>query len=642
MVSDLAAQSVKPIDYALMRRLATEHGDGGYAEFVTRMPFEYYLQRVQELGFVGMERVIDVGCGYGQWAAALAMFNRHVVAMERHEKRLSIVKSLTDAAGLSNVEPCLADALSIPYPAETFDAVLCYGVLMFIDRGKGLAEFRRILKPGGRLYVCVNGFGWWLQTFLKNMFANRHVRYSALVGMLDRDGTSVPKCTNIRDVRGILEARGFELVRAAPEGTIAFGEKQSRVSAYPPTFMGFDNVIEFVASTNGEASSLIDGLVEQTLARTTYCYLEPLRRHAMPKPALDLVTNCDMRSLRRAVSVSSGIDRVAALRRIFARLTAGCTSDLQKVARCLRFAQVHFYHHFAGQPVQSKTLTVFDPLVNLQLGFSRCGNVATFLADLFLCNGLPARTIGAACHTSAEVLCDGKWTLADASLYPSGIHPQDELGKPLSLEQAIARPELLDRVPCYINYHHEHISAFLAEYPEADAPIGFFLRNPILPSSAFFGRTFFRGERMPGVQRMTKRGSQSDWNKDEHFGWLDYSVENLPITPCDTRFRPPQVNGVGRDGEYLAWGPVGGEQPQLAIRYRLTVSPRSRGWSYPAIPVDCTFTAPGHEIVVDQPRVKLDALQACGNFLTISAMVADWPEDIFYLPSVEFDLAALP
>ncbi|MFN7185118.1 MAG: hypothetical protein ACK5R5_06385 [Alphaproteobacteria bacterium] len=360
----------------------------------------------------------------------------------------------------------------------------------------------------------------------------------------------------------------------------------------------------------------------------------------MPKPVRDLATSGDAARLREVQAASKTLDRVAILQRIFARVTHDCTTDREKVLACIFFAQRHFFHHFAGQPMASPTLVVFDPIINLQLGYARCGHIATFLADLFLCNGFDARTLGGACHTSCEVLCDGQWLLAEANLYPPGIYPKDRQGNPLSTQQMIAEPALLDRVPSYINYHHAYIAAFLKEYPETDAPIGFYLRNPILPSSGFLGRSFYKDPRPVGsLQRMHKKGTPKEWAQDEHFGWLNYHTEVLEGTDCPTRFRPTQVQAVRVEGEHLTWQPCGHEQPELTLRYRLMVSPHSRGWDYRALPIGCNFTTPGTALLTREPRIALKEVQAHGRYVSIMTEVVAWEgEEIFYLPSDEFDL----
>jgi SAM-dependent methyltransferase len=43
-----------------------------------------------------------------------------------------------------------ADAMQLPFPDESFDAVVCgFGVMFFPDKAKAFAEVRRILRPDG-------------------------------------------------------------------------------------------------------------------------------------------------------------------------------------------------------------------------------------------------------------------------------------------------------------------------------------------------------------------------------------------------------------------------------------------------------------------------------------------------------------
>lgn len=52
--------------------------------------------------------------------------------------------------------PVAADGQALPFRDASFDAVVCQlGLQFFPDPAQGLGEFRRVLRKGGRLAVCV-------------------------------------------------------------------------------------------------------------------------------------------------------------------------------------------------------------------------------------------------------------------------------------------------------------------------------------------------------------------------------------------------------------------------------------------------------------------------------------------------------
>jgi ubiquinone/menaquinone biosynthesis C-methylase UbiE len=56
-----------------------------------------------------------------------------------------------------NVLVSVEDGQALSFPDRSFDAVLCnLGLLFFPDPVRGLSEFRRVLRPGGRAAVLVN------------------------------------------------------------------------------------------------------------------------------------------------------------------------------------------------------------------------------------------------------------------------------------------------------------------------------------------------------------------------------------------------------------------------------------------------------------------------------------------------------
>ncbi len=99
--------------------------------------------------------VLDVATGTADLAIALrrAAPNASVVGVDFSEPMLDIGRSKARRAGVDVVLE-VGDGTALPYADASFDAVtIAYGLRNFADVDAGLREFRRVLRPGGRLVV---------------------------------------------------------------------------------------------------------------------------------------------------------------------------------------------------------------------------------------------------------------------------------------------------------------------------------------------------------------------------------------------------------------------------------------------------------------------------------------------------------
>lgn len=130
-----------------------------FAEIEFSPGLQYYTNRLKRLAFSG-KRVLDAGCGMGQYSIALAHVFEQVEGIDHNAFRLGIAEKMCTAMGLHNVRFQKGSVEALPYADGDFDAVFCYGVIMFTDVAQTLRECYRVLAPGGMLYVCLNGDGW--------------------------------------------------------------------------------------------------------------------------------------------------------------------------------------------------------------------------------------------------------------------------------------------------------------------------------------------------------------------------------------------------------------------------------------------------------------------------------------------------
>ena len=102
-------------------------------------------------------RVLDVATGTGNVAeAALASIGLtgHVPAVDLSLAMLEQARELLQ--GRKNVSFSVDDGQALGFPDGSFDVVLCGLALMhFPNPGRGLAEFRRVLRDGGRAAISV-------------------------------------------------------------------------------------------------------------------------------------------------------------------------------------------------------------------------------------------------------------------------------------------------------------------------------------------------------------------------------------------------------------------------------------------------------------------------------------------------------
>ena len=99
----------------------------------------------------GDERVLDVGCGTGALAYALAPLVGEVVGVDSTEEYVA-------AAREGAPDGCtfvLGDAEALPFPYGDFDLVGCLRVLHHVGRPElVVAEIARVTRPGGRILIA--------------------------------------------------------------------------------------------------------------------------------------------------------------------------------------------------------------------------------------------------------------------------------------------------------------------------------------------------------------------------------------------------------------------------------------------------------------------------------------------------------
>lgn len=156
-------------------------------------------------------RVLDIGAGTGLVSeAALGVVGPtgHVIAADLSPAMVE--KARGRLAKARNASVVVENGQALSFSDGCFDAVVCgFGLMFFPDPLRGLTEFRRVLRPGGRAAVSVNTVPERSFNTRINLAIARHV--PSLEGVAAR----VFSLGDEKKLRSLLEAAGFQDVEIA-------------------------------------------------------------------------------------------------------------------------------------------------------------------------------------------------------------------------------------------------------------------------------------------------------------------------------------------------------------------------------------------------------------------------------------------
>lgn len=115
---------------------------------------------VEAAGVSGSDEVLDVACGTGALTREFARRGpARVVGLDYTPEMLDVARERAEGAGSDGrratpIEYVQGDAMALPFGGRSFDVVsIAFGIRNVEEPERALAEFRRVLRPGGRLVV---------------------------------------------------------------------------------------------------------------------------------------------------------------------------------------------------------------------------------------------------------------------------------------------------------------------------------------------------------------------------------------------------------------------------------------------------------------------------------------------------------
>ena len=160
-----------------------------YERYLVPLVFAPYApDLVQRLDPSRLSRVLEIAAGTGVVTRALAAAlpaSVEIVATDLNEGMIEHAQSI---GTMRPVHWQQADAMALPFPNDSFDAVVCqFGVMFFPDKAKAFAEVHRVLRPGGIFLFNVwdrieeNDFPYTVTTAIASLFPDNPPRFHARV-----------------------------------------------------------------------------------------------------------------------------------------------------------------------------------------------------------------------------------------------------------------------------------------------------------------------------------------------------------------------------------------------------------------------------------------------------------------------------
>jgi ubiquinone/menaquinone biosynthesis C-methylase UbiE len=162
-------------------------------------------------------RVLEIGCGTGVLAAALAEREAaRVWAVDAEPAMLDVARSRVPAGvGLK-----LGSAEALPFRDGWFERAVLRQVVQHLDRERALPELARVLAPGGRAVIATfersHFERFWLNPFFPSFEAIELARFpepTALAAELEAAGFATARVVTLSQRRELDRATALERIR---------------------------------------------------------------------------------------------------------------------------------------------------------------------------------------------------------------------------------------------------------------------------------------------------------------------------------------------------------------------------------------------------------------------------------------------
>lgn len=177
---------------------------------------KYFIPYLSEFMDVGDISVLEVGCGEGGNLLPFARRGCRVVGVDLSEQRVRQAESFFSSECAAGTFIC-DDVMHYRGDGRLFDLIVCHDVVEHIhEKGKMLLALKRLLAPGGRLFVAFPAwqmpFGGhqqiarsWVVSHLPFVHLLPELAFSLMLRLFGEDASKINELIGIRRTRCTVE-----------------------------------------------------------------------------------------------------------------------------------------------------------------------------------------------------------------------------------------------------------------------------------------------------------------------------------------------------------------------------------------------------------------------------------------------------
>jgi ubiquinone/menaquinone biosynthesis C-methylase UbiE len=143
----------------LFQNLFNKYSENGYETLIESMTSRFNHNKLSDK--VNGKKCLEIGCGGGRQCVSLSRLGAaSVTGVDFGEDSIKFADKMKKKMGLTNIEYKVGNAYNLPFGDNQFDIIVSNGVFHILESmDRALEEAFRVLKPGGWMWLYVNGAG---------------------------------------------------------------------------------------------------------------------------------------------------------------------------------------------------------------------------------------------------------------------------------------------------------------------------------------------------------------------------------------------------------------------------------------------------------------------------------------------------